>query len=305
MAIHAEARRPALPEEARLFAFEFFKLRKWMTTWILALILVGLIVLLYSILWSISGQDRTFGEQHQFTSQDLRRALFLQSAVAFSLSIVGSFGIILAVVLAAGAMGSEYSWGTIRLVATSARGRIQMITAKLLIVFGLVALGALAAVVVGCTYSGIITYLNGGSNLNFVTWGFLKDQVEAYFRTLFVILPYMSLAFALAAIGRSTMAGIGGTLGLILMEPLVGALMREAGGWWHDIPKAFPNSNLQIILAQNKLPDVLPRLGPDSEELARRGAVSWEVAALILTVYVVIFLAAALFAFRRRDITSG
>ena len=103
-----------------ILAFEYFKLRKWMTTWILALILVGLIVLLYSVLWSISGQERTFGSHNQFTSEDLRRALFLQSAVPFSLSIVGSFGIILSVVLAAGAVGSEYSWGTVRLVATAA-----------------------------------------------------------------------------------------------------------------------------------------------------------------------------------------
>ncbi|TMB99687.1 MAG: ABC transporter permease [Chloroflexi bacterium] len=288
-----------------ILAFEYFKLRKWMTTWILALILVGLIVLLYSVLWSISGQERTFGSHNQFTSEDLRRALFLQSAVPFSLSIVGSFGIILSVVLAAGAVGSEYSWGTVRLVATASRGRIRMIAAKLAMVCAFIAAGALAAVIVGVTYSAVITFANGGANLHFVTGSFLLDQLESYLRTLFVIAPYTALAFSLAVIGRSTMAGIGGTLGLILVEPIIGALMREAGGWWHEVPRAFPNSNLQIILAQNKLPDVLPRFGPSEEELARRGAYSWELAALLLVVYTVVFLVLALVAFRRRDITTG
>ena len=40
----------------RLMAGEFFKLRKRMMTWILAALIVGLIVLLYSILWSVSGR---------------------------------------------------------------------------------------------------------------------------------------------------------------------------------------------------------------------------------------------------------
>src|SRR5206468_1395439 len=181
----------------------------------------------------------------------------------------------------------------------------RIIAAKLAMVCGFIAAGALAAVIVGVTYSAVITFANGGANLHFVTGSFLLDQLESYLRTLFVIAPYTALAFSLAVIGRSTMAGIGGTLCLILVEPIIGALMREAGSWWHDVPRAFPNSYLQIILAQNKLPDVLPRFGPSEEELARRGAYSWELAALLLVVYTVVFLVLALVAFRRRDITTG
>ena len=107
-----------------LIAVEFFKLRKRTMTWTLALLLVGLIVLIYSVLWSISGRVTTFGNEGQFTGEQLRRALFLQTSVPFSLTIVSSFGIILAAILAAGAAGSEYAWGTVRLMATGSSGRL-------------------------------------------------------------------------------------------------------------------------------------------------------------------------------------
>ncbi|HSP54422.1 MAG TPA: ABC transporter permease subunit [Dehalococcoidia bacterium] len=289
----------------RLMAVEFFKLRKRMMTWIVAVILVGLVILLYSLLWNISGHDRTFGEHRQFTSQDLRRALFLQSAVPFSLSVVSSFGVILAVVLAAGAAGSEYSWGTVRLMATASSGRIRLIAARLIVVFALVTAGTLLAVAVGVAYSSVITFTSGGADFHFVTASFLRDQLASLARTLFVVSPYVAIAFAMAVVGRSTMTGVGSALGLAIMEPLVSALMREAGGFWQDIPRFFINSNLQVILLENKLPDVVPRFGPSPEELAARHENSPDVAALVLAAYVIIFIGLAFYVYRRRDITAS
>jgi ABC-type transport system involved in multi-copper enzyme maturation permease subunit len=168
----------------QLMAAEFLKLRQRMMTWLLALVLVGLIVLIYSVLWSISGRVTTFGNEHQFTAQELRRALFLQTAVPFSLAVVGSLGIILAAILAAGAAGSEYSWGTVRLMATASKSRLQFITAKLVVVAGLVAVGALLAVIAALVYSSVITFSSGGSSFGFVTPTYVRDQLASYGRTL-------------------------------------------------------------------------------------------------------------------------
>src|SRR5256885_13787558 len=133
----------------RLLQVEYFKLRKRMMTWILAAILVGLVVLLYSVLWSVSGRVGTFGDRNRFTGADLRRALFLQASVPFSLQIVAIFGSILAMILASGSAGSEYAWGTVRLTATAASGRLRLIAAKLIVVFAMVVAGAVLAVAVG------------------------------------------------------------------------------------------------------------------------------------------------------------
>jgi ABC-2 type transport system permease protein len=287
----------------RLMAVEFFKLRKRMMTWILAMLLVGLVILLYSVFWSVSGHVTTFGEQNEYTGEDLRRALFLQTSVPFSLQVVASFGTVFAMILAAGAVGSEYSWGTVRLMATAASGRVRLIGAKLLVVCGLVAAGALLAVVVGLIYSSIITVTNGGSDFSFVTPGFIRDQVESLGRTLFVMAPYVTLAFAMAAIGRSTLAGVGAGIGFAFVEPLVGGLMRLGGSPWKEIPNYLVNANSQVVLLQNKLPDVV-RFGPSSQDLTQRQLNGTPEAMLILAIYSLAFVALAFLVYRRRDITA-
>lgn len=288
----------------RLIAVEFFKLRKRMMTWVMALLVVGLVVLLYSILWSASSRVAHFGEHNQFTGVDLRTALFLPGAVPYALQIVGTFGAVFAMILAAGTVGSEYAWGTVRLMATAACGRIQLIAAKLLVVFGLTAVGTLLAVAVALAYSTIIALYYGSVSGDFVSGAFLRDQLAAYGRTLFVLAPYVTLAFSVAVVGRSTLAGVGTGLGVAFAEPIIDELMRAAGSPWKEIPNYLLNANTRIILLQNKLPEVLPRFGGGRDELGG-GAHSPPVAGLILMTYTLVFVAVAFALFRRRDIGSS
>jgi len=293
----------------RLMAAEFFKLRKRMMTWVLALILVGLVVLLYSVLWNISGRVTFFGDREangiRYTGQDLRRALFMQGAVPFSLAIASTFGTLLAVILAAGSIGSEYAWGTVRLMATASRGRLRLLAARVVVVSLLIAAGTLAAVAVALAYSAIITFTSGGTDFSFVTAGFVKEQLFSYGRTLFVMSPYVSFAFAAAIIGRSTLAGVGTGMGVAFLEPLISNLMRLGGNPWKSIPNWLPNANTDVITLQNAVPDPLPRFGISAGEAASRGLNSPGVAALVILAYVVVFLAVAFIVYRRRDITAS
>lgn len=289
---------------SRLVAVEFFKLRKRMMTWVVAILLVALIILLYSVLWSVSGRVTTFGDQQQFTGEQLRRALFLQTAVPFSLQIVATFGTLLAVVLAAGEAGSEYSWGTIRLMLTASSGRLRFLTAQLIVVSALIAAGVVLAVAVGLAYSSIITYVSGGANFDFVSGSWAWQQFLSYLRTLYVMMPYVSLAFAAAVVGRSTLAGVGAGLGVAFLEPLISGLMQLGGGVWDQIPNYLLNANTEVVLSQNDVPEVA-RFGPSNQQLAEQGVHSAEIAAIILAVYTVTFLAIALTLFRRRDVVAS
>lgn len=292
----------------RLMAVEFFKLRKRMMTWIVAAIIIGLVILLYSILWSISGRAGSYFDEETRRSisyAELRRGLFLQSGVPFALQIVATFGSLLAIIFAAGAAGSEYSWGTVRLMATASNGRLRLLTARLIVVSALIALGVLLAVAVALGYSFIITTYSGGADWGFVTWTFVKDQWLAYGRTLFVMAPYVSLAFAAAVVGRSTLAGVGAGIAFAFLEPLISGLMRAGGGRWENVPNYLISVNRQVVLLQNKLPLGLPSFGPSERDLARRGAFSTEQAALILVLYTVSFLVIAFVVYRRRDINAA
>jgi ABC-2 type transport system permease protein len=287
----------------QLIAAEFFKLRKRMMTWVVAGIMVGLVVLLYTVLWSTSVRVETFGERRGFTGLDLRRALFLPGAVPYGLQIVGSFGAILAMILAAGSIGSEYAWGTVRLMATASSGRMRMLMAKLIVIFGLTAAGTLLAVLVALIYSYIIATYYGEASASFVTGTFVRDQLASYGRTMLVLAPYVSLAFAIAVIGRSTLAGVGSGLGVAFIEPIVGGLMRLGGSPWKDIPNYFLSTNRQVVMLQNAVPAVLPRIG--GGDAADAGALSPFYAGLLLFTYSIVFIGLALVVFRRRDIGSS
>ncbi len=291
---------------SRLIAVEFFKLRKRMMTWVVALLLVALVILLYSIVWSISGRAGSFIDDGQRIRYDeLRRGLFLEAGVPFSLQIVTQFGTLLAIILAAGAAGSEYAWGTVRLMATASSGRLRLISARLIVVAALVAMGTLLAAAVALAYSAVISATNGGVDFSFVTPSFIYDQVMAYARTLFVVAPYVAIAFAAAIIGRSTLAGVGAGIGIAFLEPLVSGLMRLGGDPWRSMPNYLINANREVIILQNKLPKGLPTFGPSSRDLQDRGVHSPYEAAIILSIYIIVFVTVAFIVYRRRDITAG
>lgn len=290
-----------------LMAVEFFKLRKRMMTWVVTLLTVGLIVLLYSVLWSISGRAGSFRDDQGFriAYSELRRGLFLEAGVPFALQIVATFGTLLAIILAAGAAGSEYAWGTVRLMATASSGRLRLITARFIVVWCIIAGLTVLAVVIAMGYSAVITEYYGGATFDFMTAGWFKDQGLALGRTLFVMTPYIALAFAAAVVGRSTLAGVGAGLGVAFLEPLISGLMRIGGGRWEQVPNYLISANRNVVLIQNKLPRGLPTFGPSARDLQERGSNSVEEASVILALYIVAFLALAFVVYRRRDITSG
>ena len=71
------------------------------------------------------------------------------------------------------------------------------------------------------------------------------------------------------------------------------------------MPDYFIHRNADILMAQNVVPRPLPQFGPSLNNLARNEAFSPETAALILGVYIFVFIAATLIVFSRRDIASG
>jgi hypothetical protein len=133
----------------------------------------------------------------------------------------------------------------------------------------------------------------------------VRDQFYSFGRTFFVMLPYVTLAFSAAVIGRSTLAGVGAGIGIAFVEPLISNLMRLGGSPWKDIPNYLIASNMQVIIVQYKLPEALPSFGPSARDLADQHVFSVEGAAIVLSAYIVVFIALALLFYRRRDIGSG
>ena len=104
----------------------------------------------------------------------------------------------------------------------------------------------------------------------------------------------------MAIAGRSTLAGVGAGIGVAFLEPLVSGLMRLGGEPWKSMPNYLIDANRDVILLQNEIPAGLPNFGPSARMLRERGVHSPAEAAMILLVYMAVFLAVGFALYRRR-----
>jgi ABC-2 type transport system permease protein len=114
--------------------------------------------------------------------------------------------VVMAIVLAATSIASEFTWGTIRTLLPRTSGRSSLITAKLvtlgLFVAATVTLGFLAALA-GSALVTTFKDLDSSTGDNFI-----GRLLLSLLRAGFVILPYATLAFLIALWARSSAAGI-------------------------------------------------------------------------------------------------
>ena len=99
----------------RLIGAELLKLRKRGMTWILLGILIGIMVLFYTLVFAFS--QRTFPGATPAETATLPQLLGLPMAIPFALLWSASLGALLSAILSASTTGSEYNWRTIRLAA--------------------------------------------------------------------------------------------------------------------------------------------------------------------------------------------
>jgi ABC-2 type transport system permease protein len=277
---------------AGLLQSELFRLlRRPMPRALLAILIVA-VAALYLVLWSVLRAQGTGLQPEQLAQlQDQIRPAMVRSA---GLSLVYQIGTVLAVILAASTIASEFGWGTIRTVLPRAPGRAPFITVKLatLLLFTvvLVVLGYLVALVASLVLARIEhmdTTLGDAA---------VRYTLAALARTLLAMLPYLALAFMVALWFRSTAPGIGITLAILFLENLVSSILRAQGGPLQRIPEAFLALNANALLQANAAG--LPSTSPQAAALPD----AWQAAA-VLAAYTVTFVALAYWRFLRRDIT--
>lgn len=278
----------------RLIKAELFKLRKRFMTKVLLLVLVGMVIVIYLLLLAIS---KVAISPHG--PQNIQNPLGLPLAIPFALSILSSFGTVLAVILVASSIGTEYSWRTIRTILICSESRLKFLTAKLIAVVVLVLIGMVVGLVSGFIMSLITTAIGGYSfSFSFMTAGYLWDQFLHFWRTFYVIMPYVFLSFLLAIVGRSTTPGIALGIGSFFLESIVTAFMRQASGWVAEVPDYLLLSNVRTITDLGNLPSRMGMgFGGDS------GMGAWS-AAGILAGYSILFVILAFYLFRKRDVTG-
>jgi ABC-2 type transport system permease protein len=284
----------------KIIRAEFLKLRKRSLTWILLYVLIGIMVLLHLLLFLIS--RITLPGEAPPGMGDLESLLGLPLSIPFALTMLSSFGAVLAVILVASSIGNEYNWRTIRIALISSEGRLKFLAAKLISVGILVLIGMVIGLATGFAMGLITTAIGGNSfDFSFATSGYLWDQFLQFWRTFFILLPFILLGSLFALLGRSAMPGISLGIGILFLEPIITSFMGLAGGWVSRIPDYLFNANVNAINALNELP-LSGGFGGGIGSASQIPSVFH--AFTILSVYIVIFIGASFYIFRKRDVTG-
>jgi ABC-type transport system involved in multi-copper enzyme maturation permease subunit len=300
---------------SRLIFVELFKLRRRLMTQILALLVVAFFVFIQVPRWhdqtrpSIEGGSQAVpveevgpdGETRGFIverpkpadrspeEEDALRREFLESTFDDNLAAARWIAVLFGIVLTAAALGSEYSWGTLRPFLTCVESRMKYLGAKLAALGIVVLAGMAAAMALGIATSILVAAMDGGADLGFVDGGYLQDAFFDFWRTAYSVSPYLLLTALGAIIGRSALTGAFVGLGLLIADSIATGVMQGSTTWLRHVPDYLPGHNVDALV------------GVRFEDVASRDP--WA-AAFVLAAYAFGALAITLWVFNRRDVTA-
>lgn len=265
-----------------LLRSEVFRLRKRPQAWILMVIMV-LAVATFYVAAAISAAVMT---DPSGPKETIELARIFDNGVQLARIV----GLILAIVVAAGLIGNEYSWNTIRPLVARATSRSALLTAKWITItafaIGLFLLGLLASIGFSAVTSAIV-----GVPGDFST-SMVGDWAIGFVRLLVADLPYVALAFCLTLVFRSNAVGIAVAIGIGLLEPVLWALLGMLGDAF-DTVRQFG-----LEYSSSRLGDMSTTW---SEPVS--SAEAWQAVAT-LGAWTAIFVGLTYWVFNRRDITG-
>jgi len=295
-----------------LIRAEWFKLVRRPMAWVLLAVFLALLALLrLAGFLTLALHDGLLSEG-QVRLSLLREAQVAQFRLQMSfpgifgavLSHVNGVGGICAIVLAAGAMGSEYNWGTLRTQFARQPGRGRYLAAKiatlLLILLCGMAIGLLVGALLALLFGGLL------GNIGSASAGDLLILPVGMLRSLFVLLPYVMCTIACCILGRSILAGMGGGFLFLVVDVGLGALsfLSQLGGLLGLLVNLAvqPNVNTLIVLNSRDFglnPAILTR----TMDLATLPSPIH--ATLVIAIYSTLFFIYAYRSLVRRDITGA
>ncbi len=279
----------------------------------MALLLLGIFLFLTVVqqtLWFLvvalqegvfSGGNVTFNLLSPAAIEQIKRQLSLPGVFGAMLSAINGTGGILAIILTAGVFGSDFNWGTLRIMLTRAPSRGAYLLAKLIAL----QLALLVAMVITLLTGTLLAVIFAAALGLPQAVGLLDIALlpVGMLRALVVMLPYILIAGASAIIGRSVIAGVGG--GLIFLAFDVSAGSLNTIGAVDPLIRALVNlllqPNINRLVVENSL-----MFGLDPSVLTTALDLSllppqWQ-ALIVIAVYSAIFAYSAYRALNRQDI---
>jgi ABC-2 type transport system permease protein len=224
------------------------------------------------------------------------QAFIMPHGLMESFAIASRLSGILLVVVAAALIGSEFSWGTIKVTVSAGASRSRLFFAKLITLLSVVVVYLTIGVFAGSVASVIVTILSGNAlTFGTVNGAWLADASMAALRSSFVIGVLAILAFAVSGVTRSLVAGVAAGIGWIVLEQVLHVFLSTIGNVGLFIDWLLILSNISALMQRNGFGP--QRIEPHMpSELAAFSILILDSLALIAIAYA---------AFTRRDIQAG
>jgi ABC-2 type transport system permease protein len=294
-----------------LIRAEWFKLVRRPMAWVLLAVLLALLMMVRLVeFMAVALHDGTF------TGGEIRSSLLDEAQVQqFRLQITfpGIFGAVFghingvggicAIILAAGLLGSEYSWGTLRTQLARQPDRGRYLAAKVIAL----QMGLLAGILICLVFGTGLALAFGGllGNSGAVRAADLGALPLAALRALYVMLPYVMFTIAGCTIGRSVLAGAAAGFMFLVLDVGLGALsfLANLGGVLAVLVNLVvqPNINTFVVLNSRSF-GLDPAVLTPSLDLATLPSPLQ--ATLVIGAYSALFGFYAYRAITRRDITG-
>jgi ABC-type transport system involved in multi-copper enzyme maturation permease subunit len=282
------------------FRGELFKFVRRPGIWVLmVLLLVMAIIIGYGISYLIYTFGSSAGSQGLpagTTMADFKVALYPANFVKSTMGTWAALGGVFALIMGVLVQGSEFGWGTTKMLYTQRHGRLTMLFGKVVALAVLVLVMVVGLFAVDAASSWVVALLDGKSAA-FPDAGVIVQAIVAGF----LIFGFWAMfGLALATIFRQSAMAIG--LGLayaLVVEVLIFSLLRGFGGKVvQQIEQWFPIANtgyLASSFGEIKIKGIPSGAAPFADATH---------SVLMLLLYVAVFAAISAWLSRTRDVTS-
>ncbi|MCX7623732.1 MAG: ABC transporter permease [Thermomicrobium sp.] len=268
------------------FSVEWFKLRRLRL--FRAVVLLGIAL---SCFWVAFGlwMARRGGPA---VREEFAQRLTFPGAYEQAFGLAAAFGETFLAIVAATFVANEYGWGTWRLILLTGLPRWQELAAKFLALCTGAGIFVVAVALVPLVAAPLIARSLGYPALAIPrTDGWLVAAFLLPVRAVGSLVAPITLAFASTVWTRSQSVAVGVTVGFVLSEGVLAALLQGIGGWWAKLPQFFYLWNAEAIAR-----------APAFSEAAVPGMPPLGHAIAVVLAWTVTLAAATIWWFARRDI---
>jgi ABC-type transport system involved in multi-copper enzyme maturation permease subunit len=269
--------------------FEWLKVTKrWMPRVVIVLTL-GVIVAFF---WGTAAQH----------DPNLPNIFFPRGLLA-SLVAAAFIAPILWPVLGGSWAGSEYGWGSIRVILSRRPHRIGQAVAGLSVLLAVIGITLVCVLITGVVTGAIAAALTGhaASASGVLTGSFALTLVKTFLATWYASAFLLLLAYAAAILFRSAAAGIAVGVGSTLAQMIGISILLGAGGVWRTIAEHLPLDYTQNLVGTVAAPGFAHGT---TLSMVNPGQPSISESIVALGLMMLVLLAATIASVRTQDVTA-